>query len=88
MKYSHPTESDFLNSNLRANILTNLPRNEIEAKLILGDMSGQDQDGEKWVLKDGNNPLMTWQKKGALDHWKGMSDACLPSLCALWNEER
>lgn len=64
-------EEDFLNSNLRSNILGNLPKSEIDAKLIRGDMKGE--DGEKWVLKDENNRLALWQHSGALDHWKGES---------------
>lgn len=71
MTYRTLKEEDFLNSNLRANILGNLPRSEIPTDLIRGDMQGA--DGEKWVLTDENNRLAIWQHSGALDHWKGES---------------
>lgn len=72
-----PRESDFLNSYLRERILTSLPEREVSLDKIVGDVT--ESDNEKYVLTDMHNPLVEWQQKDALHHWKVMREV-LPDV--------
>jgi len=70
MTFRVATEKDFLGSFLRETVLQTLPANEFNIGLMLGDIS--DKDRKKYTLTDVSNPLVDWQKKEALHHWKTM----------------
>jgi len=63
-----PTEKDYAGSHLRAKIFDTLREREVDSKLIRGNSEG----GNDWILTDGHNRLVDWQKEEALEHWRVM----------------
>lgn len=63
-------ESDFLNSFLRERVLTTLLAREVSLSKITGEIS--EAESEKFTLTDMKNPLVEWQDREALHHWKVM----------------
>jgi hypothetical protein len=55
---------------MRSKVLGNIGAwAEVQSNIILGNID--DQDYDKWILKDEANKLNVWQKPSALEHWKG-----------------
>lgn len=54
-----------------------LPEREVDLHRITGDI--KESEMQKYVLTDVSNPLVEWQTKDALHHWKVMREV-LPDV--------
>ncbi|KAH8094879.1 hypothetical protein BXZ70DRAFT_946452 [Cristinia sonorae] len=79
IKFRKPTEADFLNSYLRDRVLLTLEEREVNLKKVLEAIPPNRE--VQYTLTDGRNPLVDWQAKDALHHWKVMREV-LPDV--LW----
>ncbi|KAI0796915.1 S-adenosyl-L-methionine-dependent methyltransferase [Abortiporus biennis] len=70
-------DSDYLNSFLRERVLSTFQNREVPLAKITGDV--EEKDKQKYILTDDNNPLVEWQQKDALHHWKLMREV-LPDV--------
>jgi hypothetical protein len=76
VSFRAPVAADSLNSHLRQFMFRTfeqreVPRAWIEAAAYTGQVPPEVKDEDKWVMTDNHNPLMDWQKEGAMQHWKG-----------------
>ncbi|EIW61205.1 uncharacterized protein TRAVEDRAFT_56579 [Trametes versicolor FP-101664 SS1] len=70
LEFRRPVDADFLGSYLRRHVFLQLPEREADLSEVIDSIP---VDGrEKYLLKDGANPLGEWQAKEAIGHWKIM----------------
>ncbi|KAI0638350.1 hypothetical protein C8Q77DRAFT_1090690 [Trametes polyzona] len=77
LEFHKPKESDFLGSYLRRHVLTQLPEREADLSEVIDSIPADKR--ERYLLKDGANPLGDWQQKEAIGHWKIMREV-LPDI--------
>ncbi|EIW82080.1 S-adenosyl-L-methionine-dependent methyltransferase [Coniophora puteana RWD-64-598 SS2] len=72
---------DYLNSHLRARILSTLAMREVSMDEIRGSEVWTEEQEQQYLITDFANKLGDWQQGGAFDHWKLMREV-LPD--AVW----
>lgn len=73
--------ADYHGSYLRRHVLSGLPKRQLDLDHLLG--SDKDpkilEDEDKWILRDGYNPLAQWEQADSVEHWSVMRDV-LPDI--------
>ncbi|KAI0939151.1 hypothetical protein AcV5_000646 [Taiwanofungus camphoratus] len=78
LQFRPATQSDYLSSQLRAQVLSTLLQRETDLKPIVENIS--DKKRRNFFLTDDKvNPLVKWQEKEALHHWSVMREV-LPDV--------
>lgn len=78
LQFRPATQSDYLSSQLRAQVLSTLLQRETDLKPIVENIS--DKKRKNFFLTDDKvNPLVKWQEKEALHHWSVMREV-LPDV--------
>ncbi len=70
LQFRKAKDSDFLGSYLRQHVLLRINEREGDISTIGDDLSVEQR--EKFILKEIANPLVDWQQKEAIEHWKIM----------------